>query len=94
MLYLLFEKKLIELDESIIEILKKPSKIDYFEPVIKMYHTNQQFDDYDEKMREKRKSDENNSMISKIIRNDFVVEFIQYMNVNNLFCCLNQEECF
>lgn len=45
-------------------------------------------------MREKRKSGENDSMISKIIRNDFVVEFIQYMNVNNLFCCLNQEECF
>ena len=82
-LYHLFEKNMIKVDESIIEKIKIPSKVDYLEPVIEMYHTHHPFDDYDEKMREKRKSGENDSNISKMIRNDSVVEFIQYMNANN-----------
>ena len=83
MLYHLFEKDLIKLEESILDILKEPSKIDYFEPVFEAHITNQPFDDYDEEMREKRKSGENDSQISKMIRNDYIDDFAEFISRTN-----------
>ena len=82
-LYFMFEKNMIIPDDSIIDILAKPSNNIYLMPVIEMYYTDQPFLDDDQEKKEKRKSGENDSTIAKLIREDSVEEFITYITKQN-----------
>lgn len=79
-LYFLIDNKMIDPDESIINILISPSCNTYFMPIIDKYYTGTYSDNYDI---EKRKCGENDSYIAMLIRNDYVEEFIKYINQTN-----------
>ena len=77
--YLLLKNQIIEIDDSIIDILSKPQNAVYFEPFLEMHYTGYPIKECDEKI----KNGENDSYISQMIRKDLVVEFIKFMNTNN-----------
>ena len=90
-LLFLIKQKMLVLDQSIVDIMlikyEKFNYIKFFLPDIKKFLNNEQIklNEIDEtNFEENRKIGENDNYICKLIRNDLIDEFINYVNSKNI----------
>ena len=96
LLLFLIQKSIIEIDQSIFEIISHPKfshgnyiqffyhEIKHFLSERKIEENKELIDSYDlDKFEEKRKNGENDQFICQLIRNDLVDDFIVYINKTN-----------
>lgn len=87
-LLFLFEEKFLIPEKCIFKVISQPEYvkmgyIDYFIPEFSSFIVKKSIKNI-ELFNEKRKSGENDSYISQLIRNDSIIEFITYVNKTNL----------
>ncbi|KAK8883525.1 hypothetical protein M9Y10_042617 [Tritrichomonas musculus] len=71
-------------DPMIIEKLKTKENMNFFWPEIDSFYTDGQITFNDDKYIEKRENEQNDQHLAILIRNDWVEQFIIYINLNNV----------
>lgn len=87
-LLFLFNEKILIPDKSIFDFISQPEYkkmgyIDYFLPEFSKFVYNKSIV-HIELFNEKRKNGENDCYLAQLIRNDSIIEFIKYVNENNI----------